>query len=191
MNTPIPHLHFDFVDPRSWFVTQLIEADEALTPATIVWSGFETRPPPTTMVSRDDPALDDLWSEAHAIAAELEITLNPPPLVPWTRKAHELVLHAERSGLGPQLRRSIFEGYFMEGLDIGRVDVLVELARATGLDPTEAKAVLDVDRFQAEVIQRQAEAMQRGITQVPVLELGDARLTGFHNAAVLRTFLNT
>ena len=143
------------------------------------------------MVSRDDPELHDLWSEAHAIAAELGLTFSPPPLVPWTRKAHELALYAEGSGVGPLLRRSIFEAYFIEGLDIGRIDVLVKLARSMGLDPTETKAVLDVDRFQADVIQRQAEARQRGITRAPVLEFGEGRLTGFHNAAVLRTFLST
>jgi len=191
MNTPVLHVHFDFADPFSWFMT--LELATALNGEShsVVWSGFEHRPPPTPMIGLDDPQIADAWNEARRIATAIGVDLRPPPLVPWTRKAHELALHAETAGTGDIVRSAIFEGYLLEGLDIGRVDVLVEIARTAGLDPTEAKAVLDVDRYDAMVAEARNSAQARGIERAPELEVGDRRLSGFHNAAVVRTFLGT
>jgi len=191
MDTSALQFHFDFADPFSWLMAR--ELEMALTDELhgVVWSGFEHRPPPTPMIELDDPQIANVWSEAREIGAALGVELRPPPLVPWTRKAHELALHAEAAGAGGIVRSAIFEGYMLEGLDIGRVDVLVEIARAAGLDPTEAKAVLDVDRYEATVAETRTAALTRGITRAPELELGARRLSGFRNAAVVRTFLGT
>ena len=111
--------------------------------------------------------------------------------MPWTRKAHELVRHATESDLAGEVRRAIFEAYLFEGRDIGRVDVLVQIARTLGLDPGETKPVLDVDRHEAEIAELRASALAAGVREAPTLALGDRLLEGFHNAAAIRTFLGT
>jgi predicted DsbA family dithiol-disulfide isomerase len=77
---------------------------------------------------------------------------------------------------------------FGRGEDIGRVDVLVDLARALGLDATEAKAVLDVDRYAQDVAALSAEAAAR-VGEPPPLAFGGRVLRGFHNRDAVRTFL--
>jgi predicted DsbA family dithiol-disulfide isomerase len=194
MNPPHLRLYYDFVDPLSWLLAEEVAAlgDDA---GPIEWVSFELRPPPTPLVTADDASLAARWDRARVgmrtrpEGARREF--SPPLLVPWTRKAHELVLHAGTHGAAAPVRGSLFQAYLFEGRDIGRVDVLVELAVAAGLDRSEAKAVLDVDRFEADVAALRADAVAAGVAEPPALSRGDRHLEGFHNRAAIRTFLGT
>jgi predicted DsbA family dithiol-disulfide isomerase len=183
-------LYFDLVDPLSYLVARELEtAGQTLDGAdALIWRPFELRPPPTPLTTVSDPTLAKRWSRAREIAKH--VAFAPGELVPWTRKAHELLLYAppERAH---ELRMRLFEAYLVKGRDIGRVDVLVEAARSLGLDTTETKAVLDVDRYTAEVVEARAEAEAAGIAETPVLFRDGRRLEGFHNTTALGTFLRT
>lgn len=191
MNPPRLDFWFDFVDPLSWLLAlelePLAEADEII----VRWLPRELRPPPTPLTAIDDPELADRWARARAIRGVETPAFAPPRLVPWTRKAHELVLHAEEHGRARQVRMRLFSAYLLEGRDIGRVDVLVEIARAEGLEPTHAKAVLDVDRHEAAVAACLDAAAAAGVDMPPTLVLDDRRAEGFHNGAAVRTFVGT
>ena len=182
---------FDFTDPISYLVAKELDSVDGGRDGSPAWVPFELQPPPTPLTSWDDPALVDRWREGEERAEESGLSLNAPTLVPWTRKAHELCLHAAESGSAGELRMLLFDAYFVDGRDIGRVDVLVELARGTGLDPTETKAVLDVDRFEPDVTALRAEAESLGVTTVPTLVGAQSRLEGFQNRNALATFLRT
>ena len=186
-----PVLYFDFVDPISYLLEDEVRAVEAALDVRVTRLGVEINPPPYPLGAPGDGLWEPRWTEAARIAERLGRPLPTPSLVPWTRKAHELVEHARDTAEDrvPGLRVAIFRAYFEEGRDIGRVDVLVTLADAAGMDRTETKAVLDVDRFQDDVARRREEAVDAGLRVVPTLTTGDRRLEGFHNRASLRTFL--
>lgn len=190
---PISHpvLYFDFVDPVSYLLDAEVTGAEAALDVRVARVGVEISPPPYPLGAPGDDVWGPRWSEAAQVAAGLGRSLSTPPLVPWSRKAHELVEHASETAEDrvAELREAIFRAYFEEGRDIGRVDVLVGLAHAIGLDRTETKAVLDVDRFGDTVARRREEAVGAGLRVIPTLEAGDRRLEGFHNGASLRTFL--
>ena len=193
MSEPAATLYFDFVDPLSYLLVRELEATGVAPAERLTWHPLELRPPPTPLVGIDDDALAPRWEGARTLARERDISFDPHPLVPWTRKAHELVLHARESGGADvhRLRKRIFEAYLLEGRDIGRVDVLVELALAEGLDRTGTKAVLDVDRHQARVAELRTRALERGVSDTPTLVSGERRLEGFHNGDALGTLLDT
>ena len=189
---------FDFVDPAS--VLLMLEVDAArrdgepwATESGIRWMPLELRPPPTPLVGIGDPDLAPLWDEARKIATGLGVDLAPPTLVPWTRKAHELIAHSE-AGDAPTahaIRLAVARAYALEGRDIGRVDVLVEIAITQGLDRTETKAVLDVDRYEADVARMARRAVEARVTRTPTIIAGSQRLEGFHNRTALSTLLGT
>lgn len=191
MNAPRLDFWFDFVDPLSWLLALELAPLEEAGEAVVRWLPRELRPPPTPLTSVDDPELAERWAQAHAIRGTREPAFAPARLVPWTRKAHELVLHAEEHARARPVRMRVFEAYLLEGRDIGRVDVLVEIARAEGLDHSNAKAVLDVDRHEATVARFRDAAAASGIDAPPTIALGARRLEGFHNGAAVRTFLGT
>lgn len=191
MHDGLIRVFFDFIDPLSFLVEREVDALDERSRASVSWIPFELRPPPTPLTTVDDPTLAARWSEARAISEPRGIAFDPPRLVPWTRKAHELVLHADASGVAVRARRRIFEAYALEGCDIGRVDVLVDLAVELGLDRTETKAALDVDRYEAEVASMRASAGEEGVGDTPTFLSATKRLEGFHNRDMLGTLLGT
>ncbi len=183
-------LWFDFVDPLSYLLELELGALDSAAAEAVRRSPFELRPPPAPLVSVDDPALAARWAEARSLGARDGIRLEPPSLVPWSRKAHELHLLAQGRGAGAGVRNRLFEAYLLEGRDIGRIDVLVGIAREAGLDASETKAALDVDRYEADVADARAIAIAAGVLEAPTLVRGSARLQGFHNRSRLSTFLH-
>jgi len=188
MENPGATIYFDFTDPLSFLIDRELESLGASGTA-VQRAPFELRPPPSPLVTLDDPPLAERWALARRLAGQAGVELDPPHLVPWTREAHELLAHAAEKGVAAPVRRAVFESYHLRRGDVGRVDVLVELARRCGLDPTETKAVLDVDRYAAHVVEARDSASARGVATVPLLVLGAARLEGFHNRMAIGTFL--
>lgn len=183
---PSATLWFDYVDPASFLVDRMLRD--------IPHPGVERRPlevvpPERPVVPPGDPGwLEHLGAMARE-AGSMGLVLQPPPVIPWTRKAHELAFHAREQGCFAPIHRAIFDGYFLSGLDIGRVDVLVELAAAEGLDRTTTRVVLDVDRFTESVVSERASAAAGGILGIPALVRGGERLTGFHSREQIQAFL--
>ena len=189
---------YDFVDPASVLLMLEIEAarrdgESWALDSCIKWRALEMRPPPSPLVSLDDPEVSSLWESAIPLARQIGVTLNPPRLVPWTRKAHELITHAEEERIeaSHSLRLAVAQAYAIKGWDIGRVDVLVKIATDHGCDRTECKAVLDVDRYEAIVKSSTEKAKSASVTRPATIVKEGKRLEGFHNRTVLGTLLGT
>lgn len=183
---------FDYVDPLSYLVHRELQAlgQAGFAPAgEVIAVPLELCPPPAPILDPETPPWIERWRTAAGIAGDGWAGSGAPTILPWTRKAHELAFHAREKGLGGVVHDAIFEAVFARGEDVGRVDVLVDLARRLGLDPMEAKAVLDVDRFAGSVADLRAEAAAAGVTGPPALLVGDRTLRGFHNRDAVRTFL--
>ena len=190
MTSAVPTLYFDYVDPLSYLLeSELASVLSGAGAPGIVRLPWEVCPPPGPMPDPDGPWWTDRWKLASEVAEELGVPLTEPRILPWTRKAHELVLHAQRHGVGAQAHAAVFRAMFGAGADIGRIDVLVEVAREVGLDPRETKAVLDVDRHTRDVETLEAVGREAGVAETPTLTWGPDRLQGFHNRKALRTFL--
>ena len=84
-----------------------------------------------------------------------------------TFDAHRLLHLAAERGRQHELKEQLLHATFTKGAAIGERDVLVAQAEAAGLDAEEARAVLDSDRFAAEVRHDERRAAELGITSVP------------------------
>jgi predicted DsbA family dithiol-disulfide isomerase len=183
---------FDYVDPISYLLAgELADALPDLDVGPLRWSALELRPPPEPLLHPADPWWAERWASAIALPAQRGLCRVKTAVVPWTRKAHELALHAESEGLGEEVHLALFDAFFQRGLDIGRIDVLLEIAGGLGLAPRETRVVLDVDRYAADVSALGAFARRLGIGSPPALALGTRVLEGFHNGNALRTFLRS
>jgi predicted DsbA family dithiol-disulfide isomerase len=92
-----------------------------------------------------------------------------------TGLAHELAAHATALGRGEEMWRALYHRYFGEAGDVFTLDGLVELAGECGLDPDEARAVLEDHRYVKQVWADAAEARRLGATGVPFVVV-DRRL---------------
>ena len=92
---------------------------------------------------------------------------------PNTTDAHRLVLLGETYGRAFETADALFEGYFADGRDLGDPGDLVAIAEHAGLPGADARAVLEGDRFEAEVAQSQDVAQRSGVRGVPLYLFGD------------------
>ncbi|HEX7871459.1 MAG TPA: DsbA family oxidoreductase [Sphingobium sp.] len=86
-----------------------------------------------------------------------------------TFDAHRLLHWAESSGRQQALKTALFEAYFTHGKSPADTDVLVAAAQKAGLDPVEARTVLDTGAFAEEVRAAQQLWRSRGISSVPAV----------------------
>ena len=86
---------------------------------------------------------------------------------PNTVNAHRLVRWARQQDRQDEVVESLFQAYFLEGLDIGDRDNLAEIAARAGLDRADASAFLDGVEGVREVLDETRLAYNSGITGVP------------------------
>jgi predicted DsbA family dithiol-disulfide isomerase len=91
-----------------------------------------------------------------------------------TVDAHRLLHLAADRGVQGELKERLLRAYFTEGRPVGDPGALVEVAAEAGLDPDEARSVLESDKYLAEVREDQATARSFGITGVPFFVLDRA-----------------
>ena len=86
-----------------------------------------------------------------------------------TFNAHQLLHWADEKGRKHDLKQALFEAHFTHGRDLSDRAVLVNIAAEIGLDRDEASAVLDDQRFAAQVRQEQQFWTKQGISGVPAV----------------------
>ena len=83
--------------------------------------------------------------------------------------AHQLLHWADEKGRKHDLKQALFEAHFTHGRNLSDRAVLVDIAAEIGLDRDEASAVLDDQRFAAQVRQEQQFWTKQGISGVPAV----------------------
>lgn len=102
-----------------------------------------------------------------------------------TRKAHELVHHADSLGKQGEMKERLFRANFTEGRELGDIDVLVEMAVDIGLDPLDTRQALETSRYRDAVIEDEQEAKALGV-QIPYIAFGEKQvISGVKRSEVL------
>ncbi|HET6762407.1 MAG TPA: DsbA family protein [Longimicrobiaceae bacterium] len=191
MTKPVRVVLFgDFTCPFSYVTETALRTLSGELPLELEPRALELYPAPHPLPF---DAMDARVQAAAPLAAELGLELRTPAVLPRTRKAHEVALFAREKGVEAAMRTAIYRAFFADGLDIGRIDVLVGLAVGVGLDATESRVVLDVDRYTGAVLADAELARRAGIESTPTIVAGtgaDARVvTGALPLAELREIL--
>lgn len=108
----------------------------------------------------------------------VEIRLPPVSPQPHTHLAWEGFQFAKERGRGNEYNHRVLEAFFVEGLDMGRPEVLARLAGEVGLDASAFRAALDDRRYRDAHRAALRRAAERGITGVPAFEVGGRLLVG-------------
>jgi predicted DsbA family dithiol-disulfide isomerase len=84
-----------------------------------------------------------------------------------SRLAQELGKWADTQPGGAALHDALYHAYFVDGRNIGDLEILVELAASVGLSADEARAVITDRRFSDAVDADWQKSHQYGVTGVP------------------------
>jgi len=90
-----------------------------------------------------------------------------------TFDAHRLLHWAGLKGRQLPLKHALFAAYFTDGKNPGDPEVLVEAAASVGLDPVEARAVVESDRFAEHIRNLERQWWEAGVASVPTIIIND------------------
>jgi predicted DsbA family dithiol-disulfide isomerase len=111
-------------------------------------------------------------------AAEVGFTIamTPESRIYNTFDAHRLLHWAKEKGRQAALKMALFEAYFTHGQNPGDHAVLVAAAEGVGLDPAEARRVLESNAYAPEVRQEEMFWRREGVSAVPTIVINNKYL---------------
>jgi predicted DsbA family dithiol-disulfide isomerase len=172
----------DVVCPWCYIGKRRLERALALrpdVPVEIRWRPFFLNPwVPRAGISRDEyleakfgsvEAYKPMAKRVAAVAEAEGLTYAVGSIArqPNTTDCHRLILWSHQRGDAAKMKQRLMDLYFAEGADLSDREVLVEAARAAGLDPEEVRRDLAGDRDVETVTQQAERASAAGINGVP------------------------
>ena len=162
----------------------------------IQWKAFPLHPE----VPEEGMTLDQLFAGRNidiaqamarlkSVADELDLPLGKRDKTYNSRLAQELGKWAESKGKGDEFHDAVFCAYFVDGKNIGKVDVLANLAKSVRLPEKEASKVLQSRTFKDAVDSDWARSRELGITAVPTFVIDHHAVVGAQPYEVLEQFL--
>lgn len=119
-----------------------------------------------------DPKASFARAEGEARASGLDLDLGRQPYAYPTRAAHALIMAAGARGTHHQLAVAFTEAYFLQAKNIGKADVLADIAVAHGFERDEALAIARDPAWHARVEQSAAASAAAGVRSVPYFVFG-------------------
>jgi len=123
--------------------------------------------------------VEKIISRLRQVAVELGLPLGKRKKTYNSRLAQELAKWAESKGKGDSFNEAVFRAYFVDGKNIGKLDVLAALAKSVGLSEQEARSVLELRTFREAVDSDWSRSHALGITAVPTFFVKGRVLVGF------------
>ena len=146
---------------------------------TLVWRPFLLNPnlPPEGLPWSEylrgkfgsEHRVNRVFSAVAAAGASVGIAFDFTRLTrsPNTLQSHRLIRYAADHGLQEKTVEAVFEAYFLDGLDIGDRETLVDIGAAVGMKREPLTAFLHGDEGAAEILSSNARAHRLGINGVP------------------------
>lgn len=122
--------------------------------------------------------IDEMLRHLRKTASELGLPFGERTKTYNSRLAQELGLWAVDNDKGDQFHKAAFKAYFVNGENIAKIPVLLDLAASVGLSTKEAESVLEERTYQAAVDADWKLSWEKGITAVPTFLIQQDKLVG-------------
>lgn len=108
-----------------------------------------------------------------------------------SRLAQELVKWAETQPGGEQVHDALFQAYFVDNINLARIENLSEIAERIGLPAAESRRVLEERLFRDAVDADWRRSRELGVTGVPTFAIGNRGLVGARSYEELAQFVES
>ena len=107
---------------------------------------------------------------------------------PNTVLSHLLIILSERFNLGNEIKEKIYQSYFIDGLDIGNLDVLINIAKQNNISENVFKEFINEKNIEL-VNSKISEAKEKHINGVPFFEIGKDFISGAQSASQIESVI--
>jgi len=124
-------------------------------------------------------------------SVEIDFAFDRIRRTPNSVDSHRLVRFAECHGRADAAVEALFQQYFVDGHNIGDVDILLTVGKTIGLPEAELRDYLHSDEDVDLIHEENARAHRRGINSVPSFIFGSRMaISGAHEPQVLARMLD-
>ncbi len=194
----IMEIFSDYVWPWCYFSTVRIDQLQRTYKIETRWVAFPLHPE----TPKEGLTIEELFSgkalnlekvrkRLRQVADELGLPLGTREKTFNSRLAQELAKWAESKGKEDPYHKAIFQAYFVNGINIGNIDELINLAKSIGLQEKEAREILELRTYKEAVDSDWERSRSLGITAVPTFVVDHQRVIGFQPYEALEQFLET
>jgi predicted DsbA family dithiol-disulfide isomerase len=182
----------DFVCPYCMLADEVLQDAAQGLDIEIVWEPFELRPYPAPTLKPEDEYLPDVWKHSvYPLAEHLKVPISLPTISPqpYTRLAFIGFQYAREQGRGNAYVQAVFRAFFQKNLDIGKKEVLLDIAHEAGLNRLTFAEALESASYAAKHDRALQDARAFDVTAVPVILVGEQKFVGLPEKQALRRAL--
>jgi len=132
------------------------------------------------------PMYDRMTEEAEK--EDLNFNLDSIKKTPNTVLSHLLIKLAEQTNVQNQVKDKIYRSYFIEGLDIGNKEILINIATEFNIKESEVSNFFNPDNVK-KVNSYIGIAKEKEINGVPFFEIGKNVVSGAQSSANLESLI--
>ena len=186
----------DFICPFCYIGFEVVRKLKPEFEIELDWRGYQIHPEwPVESIAADEYRAMDadtrrrVWERIESLAQEAGFSMKPPTLLMNSRRALEAAEFAKQAGAGESFEERVYRAYFQEGLNIGDLGVLGELASDVGIARAELRQALESNRYTMKIKNTALAAHQRGVDGVPTFFVGNFPMVGAQSETVMRQLL--
>ena len=120
----------------------------------------------------------------------MNFNLDKIKKTPNTVFSHLLIILSEKFNLGNEIKEKIYQSYFIDGLDIGDVNILTNIAKENNI-PENVFTNFINDRNTENINSKILIAKEKGINGVPFFEIGKDFISGSQSSIQLENVIKS
>ena len=134
------------------------------------------------------PMYDRMTEEANK--ENLNFNLDKIKKTPNTVFSHLLIKLAKQSNVHNEIKEKIYQSYFIDGLDIGDINILINIAKQNNIQENIFRDFIN-DKNIENVNSKILTAKEKGINGVPFFEIGQNFISGAQSSIQLESVIKS
>ena len=133
-----------------------------------------------------------MYENMRLKANESGINLNLDKIkkTPNTILSHLLIILSEQFNLQNKIKERVYQSYFIDGLDIGDINVLVDIAKEINIAENTVKDFINEKNIEL-VNSKISIAREKNISGVPFFEIGEDLISGAQSSIQLENTIKS
>jgi predicted DsbA family dithiol-disulfide isomerase len=121
-------------------------------------------------------------------ASDINLNLDKIKKTPNTVLSHLLIILSEQFNLQNEIKEEIYQSYFINGLDIGDINILVDIAKANNIAENIFKDFINEKNIEL-INSKLSTAKEKNINGVPFFEIGKDFISGAQSSIQLENVI--